>query len=134
MRPRCRIGLALAGLAALAACGSDRTAPPPPVPGDLRATLVSPNGAEGAAVVELIGSGLGDPRPEAGRLFAHHARDTLRVIVVLESAGAIGFAVSVPDVNRPPAARVVEVADGLNGLRASLGGYRVDLTVLASAP
>lgn len=134
MRRRVQVGLIASLAGSIAACEGDRVAPPAPVPGEVSATLVSPNGPEGAAVLELIGAGLGDPTAPDGRLFAHRAGDTLRVIVVLEQAATIHFDVRVPDVSRLPSARVLEVADDFDVLRSSLSGYRVHLTALASGP
>ena len=50
---------AFLGLSLLVACADQS----PPGPGILTATLKSPNGAEGAALVVLMGSGIGELTP-----------------------------------------------------------------------
>ena len=115
--------LGMAG--ALAACGDD---PPsePPTPGNLQATLVSPNGGEGAVLLELTGTPVRSVTlPGGGRAFVE-GTDPARVLLVFPEPGTVQFSVGVDDVNRPPRARVIEVADAANQPRASVSGYRVE--------
>lgn len=122
-----RLATALACAAAVlfSACGEDATQPAP-VPGDLAVNVVSPNGFEGAAVLETADEGILEITSEAGQ--AHHWRagDVSRVVVLLDEPGDIRFTLSVADLNRPPRLRVVEVSDPDNRLRSILLGYVVE--------
>jgi hypothetical protein len=117
----------LAGVAVLgvAGCGDEAT-PPEPVPGDLAVSLVSPNGTEGAAVLETNDVGVVEVTPEVGQqAFRLTAGGVTRIVVLLDEPGDIGFTLSVEDLNRPPQLQVVEVADAENRLRPDLSGYAV---------
>ncbi len=107
------------------ACGEEATQPAP-VPGDLAVSLISPNGIEGAAVLETVEEGILEITSEVGQ--AHHWRagDVSRIVVLLDEPGEIRFTLSVADLNRPPQLRVVEVADPDNRLRSLLVGYVVE--------
>ncbi|HEX2077759.1 MAG TPA: hypothetical protein VHG08_08625 [Longimicrobium sp.] len=113
----------LPALLALAACerggtGSDAG-------GEYLAVLESPNGAEGAAAIELTGPGIESVTSTSGQLFATSSGNTTRVVLVRQTAGDIEFKVTMARGQQPPAARVVEVADGSDQPRASVSGYRV---------
>ncbi len=117
-------GTLLLALLLSAACESG----PAPGPGTLTASLVSPHGAEGAAVLRLHGPGIEGVSSRDGWLFAEPAGgDTVAVAVVADAAGALTFRVAVADTLRPPAATVLQVADPDDVLRADLSGYRVEL-------
>jgi hypothetical protein len=107
--------------------------PPPPAGTTLSLVLASPNSDDGAIRLELRGPSL--LAPAAGdstlRVFTHPEGDSLlRVIVV----GRIGTAplLTVPTGgSQPPtaySAAVMDVADTSGGMRASLQGYRLDIT------
>ncbi len=121
-----RFDKALIALAAVTfvACGDDPT-PPEPVPGDLLVTVVSPNGAEGSAVLETAEAGIVGVSADEAQVFHWRAGGLSRVVVLLDQAGELRFRLSVEDLNRPPRLRIVEVADSSNTLRPSLAGYRV---------
>jgi hypothetical protein len=124
MRLSVRTVILVSALPLALACGGD-----PQRPGvDATATLVSPNGAEGSAVVELTGRGVADVRAAGAgdRVFSSRSGETTRIIVVLETAGEVRFLVRIPDAGDPPMARVVAVAGGDDALRASVDGYRVE--------
>lgn len=128
----------------LAACESEIL----DTPIELRGRLVSPNGPEGAAILEIVGAGLGEARPvtqpaaatassgegsssfEAAPsyLFSRRSGDTLRLVIVLEEPAAMEFAVEWFRRTTRPEARVLEVVDGNNLPRGSLTGYRVEFT------
>lgn len=116
--------LALGGaLLALAACGDNPKEPP--VPGTLTATLVSPNGGEGAVLLELTGEGVGDVAVSGGHVFVE-GTSPKRVLLVFDEPGTTRFTVEVPDVGEPPAVRFVEVVAPNNQVRPSLSGYKVE--------
>jgi len=114
--------LVLATLTFLAGCGAE-----PSGPGTLTAALVSPNGAEGSALVVLYGQGLGAVRAIEGSVFSREDGDTLRVVVVNPDGGSLRFTVAVDDITRTPTAAVLEVADPEDRLR-TLAGYTVEIT------
>lgn len=95
--------------------------------GTLTATLVSPNGAEGAAVIVLAGEGVTDVRP-AGDTEVHSrtAGSTTYVVLLSEPGGTLAFSLSVPDTTQPPTAVVQQVAGADDALRDVLSGYRVE--------
>lgn len=114
----------LLALLAVAACGSEG---PESGPGQRTVALLSPSGAEGAALIELRGPGIEAVTAVDGRVF-HHARgDTVRVVVVRETPGELRFAVDLADTLTPPRGTVLEVADGENALRAVLADYSVEI-------
>lgn len=94
--------------------------------GVLTARVVSPNGAEGAALVEVSGA-IEELAADAGTTVsgAPAGGGITRVLVVRNAPGELSFRFRVPDVGRPPSARVVEVADGSDQPRADVSGYVV---------
>ncbi|MGD8319657.1 MAG: hypothetical protein PVJ02_04370 [Gemmatimonadota bacterium] len=127
MRGRWR-KLALTGLATLAvgiavACGDQG---PHSGPGTLTATVVSPNGTEGSAVLSLFGEGIGEVRALDGAVFSERRGDSVRVVVLADTPGSLRFLVAVDDTTRPVTASFIQVADGEDQLRTSLGGYTVE--------
>ena len=112
--------------------GSCDSGPTGPVAGDLEFTVVSPNGPEGAALIELRGSGLGPITPLDSRVFAHALGDRTNVLVVRTSPGTIRFHMTVNDVQNLPIATVLDVAGGDNQLRNVSAGYRVEATVVST--
>jgi len=120
----------LTALALLAAAvGCDDLGPSGPRgPGSIHVDLVSPNGAEGSAVFELVGgTGLGTVSATGGEVFHEREGDTLRIVVVLDVPGEIGVRIETDDVRDLPSVTVVQVADGHDQLRSSLAGYHVEL-------
>ncbi len=122
--------VALVCFAAILVACDDEVTPPEPVPGDLVVTLVSPNGAEGAVVLETADEGIEAIQSLAGE--AHHWRNdgVSRIVVLLEEPGEIRFVLSLTDVNRPPAIEILEVAAPDNGLRDDLSEYAFDTAVI----
>lgn len=120
--------LSLLGLCLSLAAGCDRgPTDAPPEPATLLVTLVSPHGAEGAAVVELQGAAVDSITPDAGTLFVERQGEVARVVVIAPVAGELRFRVHLSDSRRPPTATVVEVADAEDRPRNSLAGYSVRL-------
>jgi hypothetical protein len=116
------IFLALFAALALGAC--DAGDPDPPG-GEYRAELRSPNGAEGAAAIELTGPGIESITADAGTLHTQPTGNTTHVVLIRDPSGPIKFRITMAPGQAPPAARVVEVVDGDDRPRASLDGYRV---------
>lgn len=92
------------------------------------ATLISPNGAEGAAVIELTGVGVTGLATDDGAFFSQFNGTTVRVVVVRDDPGDITFRFVVPNKGDRPNWSVIEVADGNNGLRGSVSGYQLEFT------
>ncbi len=113
-------------LAALAACADEG---PVSGPGTLTATLRSPNGAEGAALVSLLGDGVG-PITAVGETeaYAHTGDGSTRVVLVNQAGGTLAFAVAVADTTQPPAFVVLEVAAPDDELRSSVAGYGLEFS------
>jgi hypothetical protein len=126
MRVRSSTLVLFTALVSLAACG-DGGGPGTGTEngGEYQAVLQSPNGAEGAAALELSGPGIQSVTASGGRLFAQAWGPTMRVVVVNEPAGPVAFRVTMAEGSAPPAVRVVEVVDGNDLPRTSLAGYSV---------
>ena len=115
--------VAFLGLSLLLAC-TDQS---PPGPGILMATLKSPNGAEGAALVVLMGSGIGEATPLGNNeLYTNSNLDELRIVLINQAGGELEFRVEVADTTIKPTATVEEVAGPDNELRSALGGYQLE--------
>jgi hypothetical protein len=124
-RPLSRV-LTLLALALLSACGSDGGGEP------LQsltwsAQLVSPNGAEGAAVLEIDGDVAAVRGPAGSRILTHDANGRTRVIVVLDQPGTIAFELDLAERAPKPGANVVEVSGPDDALRATTAGYSVSV-------
>ena len=94
-----------------------------PGPGQFTVNLVSPNSAEGAALIRLVGPGLLGVSPIEGEVHGRIAGDTLEVVVLRETPGRLRFEVEVSDSGRRPRAQVVQVAGPNNELRGALSDY-----------
>lgn len=115
----------LAVLAFTLSCAGDDsgpTAPPPVVPGTVTLELVSPNGAEGAAVIDLLAAPVAAVTSGDAVVHAHKNGDRITVVLLRARPGAISAALSVRDTAAALDARIVQVADSANALRA-LTGY-----------
>lgn len=86
-------------------------------------SLESPNGPEGAAMLELYGMGSARVEASSGSLFERRSGDTTRVIVILETPGSIVLATEGGRERSTPGWRILEVSDPVNELRPSLDGY-----------
>ena len=89
------------------------------------ASVISPNGLEGAVVLELEGTYPSVTAPSGSQVFTHAGDGVTRVVIVLTNPGNIEFTLTLDDVGEEPDVRILEVADGANELRMSLRGYRV---------
>ena len=117
--------LFLAVLLGASGCGD---VAPVSAPGTLTATVESPNGAEGAALIRLVGAGVAFVEPLTGDLHTSVVGDTTKVLVVLDTLGDIAFRLNVADTTLTPVATLLQVADGQNELRAGLLEYSVRFT------
>ena len=114
---------AFLALSLLVACADQS----PPGPGILTATLKSPNGAEGAALVVLMGSGIGEATPLGNtELYTNSNLDELRIVLINQNDGTLAFRVEVADTTIKPAAIVEEVANPDNQIRSTLDGYQLE--------
>ena len=114
---------AFLALSLLVAC-TDQS---PPGPGILTATLKSPNGAEGAALVVLMGPGIGEVTPVgSNQLYSNSSLDEVRIILINQNDGTLAFRVEVADTTIKPAAIVEEVANPDNQIRSTLDGYQLE--------
>lgn len=96
-------------------------------PGTLTATLISPNGPEGAAYVTLSGPGITQVTSLDARTFSNAVGDTVHVVVVRDQPGQLRFLIEVADTTLAPSALIVEVAGGDNRLRANAASYRLEI-------
>lgn len=115
----------LAAALVLAACSEIG----PPGPGTLTVTLDSPNGSEGAAVLMVLGEGIGEVS-SVGETEAHAvvSGGVTRVVLINQTGGTLAFQVAVNEVRSRPTVILGEVAGPDDELRADLSGYRVELT------
>jgi len=120
MMRRLVIPLAMLALA-LTACDSTD----PGGDANLTAVLVSPNGAEGAAILDVTGTVESFTAPSGMSVYTTPSGNGTRVIVVRLAPGELSVNLAVADASNPPAISVVEVADGNNQLRQSVSGYTV---------
>ena len=98
-------------------------------PGSLTVSLLSPNGAEGSAVFELVGGmGLSTVSPVGGEVLYQHFGGSSRIVVVMDEPGEVKFVVRTEDVQELPEVNVIQVASGENELRGSLAGYSVEFS------
>jgi len=96
-------------------------------PGTMTATLMSPNGPEGAALVILFGDGIGDITPiGATEVFTRVGTSSTQVVLVNQAGGALRFQVMVADTTQPPQVVVEEVAGPDDELRSGIADYAVE--------
>ena len=121
MKPR-RFATFLA-LSLLVACADQS----PAGPGILTGTLKSPHGAEGAALVVLMGSGIGEVTPVgSNQVYSSSNLDEVRIVLINQNDGTLAFRVEVADTTIEPAAIVEEVANPHNQIRSTLDGYQLE--------
>jgi hypothetical protein len=96
-------------------------------PGEMTATLVGPHGAEGAALVVLLGEGIGEVSSLGStEVFAGIADGSVQVVLIDQTGGDLSFRVALADTTRRPEAIVQQVAGPDDELR-TLEGYSVEL-------
>ncbi len=118
--------LILALLFAPLACDDVSPSASGDLPVRLTAVLQSPNGDEGAVLIETRDPIVSVEELE-GTLFVHREDDLTRVFIVLDTPGTIRFSVTL---GAPAASiewRILEVAGPDDGLRPDVSGYEVEL-------
>ena len=106
---------------ATAAC-SDQA--PVSGPGTMTVTLVGPNGAEGAALVSLLGDGVGEIAGLGNtEAYAETNVDGTRLVLINQLGGDLAFQVAVTDTTDLPAWVVSQVAGPDDELRADVRAY-----------
>ena len=99
-------------------------------PGAIHVDLVSPYGAEGSAVFEVAGgTGIGAVTSFGGEVYFNHnyGTETTKVVVIMDVPGQIRFKIRTSNVGDLPTVSVLQVADGNDALRPSLGGYEIEI-------
>lgn len=111
----------------MAGAGCESTGEPRAIDGVYTVRLISPNGAEGAALLELTGPGIAGVSPLEGEVFSSLDGQATRALVLLTDPGEIRFRVELRGITVLPEPRVVAVA-GPEDQHRDLDGYRVELT------
>ena len=114
------ISLAAAILVATA-CDSTQ----PKHSGTLTAVVDSPNGAEGAAVINVRDPVDSFTAVEGTSLYQTPTPTGTHIILVRLTPGELSMKVNVPDVSSLPHFFVIEVADGENKIRPTPSDYHV---------
>lgn len=98
-------------------------------PGSLTVSLLSPNGAEGSAVFELVGGrGFSTVSAIGGEAIYQHFGGSSRIVVVMDEPGVVRFKVRTEGIQELPEVNLIQVASGANELRGSLAGYMVEVS------
>ena len=114
--------LLLAGL--LVGCSDEA---PVAAPGTLNVTVVGPNGAEGAAIVLLLGDGIQSVSAVAPtELHAGGGNSQTRLVLIHPSGGDLMFEVAMADTTELPAWVVEEVAGPDDELRSDVAAYSLE--------
>ena len=108
-------------LVATTACSDEA---PVSGPGTMTATLVGPNGAEGAALVSLLGDGVGEITG-LGDTEAHTEAIVggTQLVLINQVGGDLAFEVAVTDTTNLPAWVVSQVAGPDDELREDVAAY-----------
>lgn len=119
-----RLLSALMAIAAFAACSDEG---PVSGPGTLTASLVGPNGVEGAALVVMSGEGIGDITAVGDtEVFSEAEPGRSRLVLINQVGGDLIFRVAVADTTVLPTFVVEQVAGPDDALRADLTAYSVE--------
>jgi hypothetical protein len=120
--------LLIASVVALVRCSPDGPIEPRgAAPGALTLVLRSPNGAEGAALLDIAGTYVTGVGADGSAVYSHPDGDRLRIAIARAQPGELRAIVALSDTTRPLDARVVQVAGPTNALRGSLAGYTVEV-------
>ena len=115
--------LSVITLALLAACADEG---PVSGPGTMIATLLSPNGSEGAALVILLGDGVGAITSVGDtEVYSYSSNGSTRIVLINQVGGDLSFQVAVADTTQPPGAVVQEVAGPDDQQRTAISEYEL---------
>ena len=123
MKNRLVIAVAAAALLLSACDNSNR----PGGGGSISAVVVSPNGDEGAAVLDVAGTVESFTGTDGVSVYTTPTSTGTRVVLVRLTPGTLSMKLSVQDQDQLPAISVVEVADPDDRVRPSIAGYTVEL-------
>jgi len=124
MRTYRRLLSALMAIAVFAACSDEG---PVSGPGTLTASLVGPNGAEGAALVVVSGEGIGEITAVGDtEVFSEAEPGRSRLVLINQVGGDLIFRVAVADTTVLPTFLVEQVAGPDDALRVDLASYSVE--------
>jgi hypothetical protein len=116
--------LAALAVTALGACTDEG---PRAGPGTMTATLMSPNGAEGAALVVLVGGDIGAIAAAGDtEVYSHSGSTTTQVVLINRDGGDLSFQVLVADTTQPPSFFIQQVAGPDDRLRVALAEYGLE--------
>jgi len=128
---RSRALLLLAATLALAAirCSVDQgpVGLPSGTPGQLTLVVRSPNGPEGAALLEVDGGAVTGVTGDASAVWTVRSGTRLRIAIVRATPGELRAAVAVLDTTAKLEATLVQVAGPSNELRGSLTAYGIEV-------
>lgn len=111
-------------LALLVACADEG---PVAGPGTMTAVLVSPNGAEGAALLILLGSGVGQiTRVGDTEVYSYSSASATQIVLINQAGGDLSFQVAVADTTDLPSVVVQEVAGPDDELRTPTSAYDLE--------
>jgi len=119
-----RLMSVLLATTALVACSDEG---PVSGPGTLTAALVGPNGAEGAALIVVLGEGVGEiTAVGATEVFSEAETGQSRLVLINQAGGDLIFQVAVADTTALPTFVIEQVAGPDDELRADLATYAVE--------
>ena len=96
-------------------------------PGTMTATLRSPNGAEGAAVLVLTADDVGAiTAAGATEVYSFKGGGSTQVVLINPAGGDLSFQVAVADTTQPPGFVLEQVAGPDDELRTSLSAYDLE--------
>ncbi len=108
----------------LAACADEG---PVSGPGTLTGTLLSPNGAEGAALLMVLGDGFSNVTGVGDtEAYGQAGIGSTKVVLVNQAGGELSFRVAVPDTTQAPQVVVEQVAGPDDEARSGVAGYLVE--------
>jgi hypothetical protein len=119
-----RMILTVCTLMAVGACADQA---PVSGPGTMTVTLRTPNASEGAALVALLGEGIGTVTGAGNtQVWSEQGNSILQVVLINENGGDLMFQVAVPDTTNPPGWVVHEVAGPDDELRTVGSLYELE--------
>ncbi|MEO7521978.1 MAG: hypothetical protein ABIW79_09195 [Gemmatimonas sp.] len=111
----------------VAAVACERATSPASGPGAVATKLVSPNGDDGAALLEFSAGVQSVSAPAGTTAFLERLPDgAVRVLLVRETPGRFEFSLRVADRASLPTARVLDVSDAVDVPRTDVTVYRIE--------